>query len=197
MARLSQGYYSLPMNSTLIVVSFSVFLLAFTAIGALASRKKRESSEDYLLASRDVNPWLVALSAVSTNNSGYMFIGLIGYTWQAGIQAVWISVGWVFGDFLTWFWVHKRVRKQSESVGAKSVPGLLATDADGKVSRPIALAAGVLTFFFLGGCGGTAKGWEYYSKRGLWVAYVGRCGHWRCDCSDLLYGWRHQSIYLD
>jgi sodium/proline symporter len=139
------------MNSTLIVVSFSVFLLAFTAIGAFASRKKRDSSEDYLIASRDVNPWLVALSAVSTNNSGYMFIGLIGYTWQVGIQAAWISVGWVFGDFLTWFWVHKRVRNQSEAVGARSVPGLLATGADGVVNRPIAALAGVLTFLFLGG----------------------------------------------
>jgi len=139
------------MNSTLIVVSFSFFLLAFTAVGAFASRKKRNSSEDYLVASRDVNPWLVALSAVSTNNSGYMFIGLIGYTWTAGIQAVWISVGWVFGDFLTWFWVHKRVRQQSEIVGAKSVPGLLATGQDGVTSRPIAAVGGVLTFLFLGG----------------------------------------------
>ena len=151
MAIVAQGYYSVPMNSTLIVVSFSVFLLAFTAIGAFASRKKRDSSEDYLIASRDVNPWLVALSAVSTNNSGYMFIGLIGYTWQVGVQAVWISVGWVFGDLLTWFWVHKRVRHQSEAVGARSVPGLLATDKDGVVSRPIAAVAGVLTFMFLGG----------------------------------------------
>ncbi len=117
----------------------------------MASRFAQTSSEDYLVASRNVNPWLVALSAVSTNNSGYMFIGLIGFTYQKGLEAIWITFGWILGDLLTWFWVHKRVREQSETVGAASVPALLATDHDGGISRPIAIAAGILTFLFLGG----------------------------------------------
>jgi sodium/proline symporter len=131
--------------------SFVFFLLAFTGIGALASRVKKTSSEDYLVASRDVNPWLVALSAVSTNNSGYMFIGLIGFTWRAGLEAIWLTMGWILGDLLTWFWVHRRVRARSEEVGAASVPALLATDEHGNKSRPISIAAGLLTFLFLGG----------------------------------------------
>ena len=65
------------------------------------------------MASRNVSPWLVALSAISTNNSGYMFIGLIGFAWRSGIEALWINVGWIFGDFVTWLWVHKRVRAES------------------------------------------------------------------------------------
>lgn len=140
------------MNETLIITaSFVLFLVAFTAIGALSARKMKTSSEDYLVASRGVNPWLVALSAVSTNNSGYMFIGLIGFTWRMGIEAVWITFGWILGDLLTWFWVHRRVRDRSERVSANSVPALLATDNKGKVNKPIAVAAGLLTFLFLGG----------------------------------------------
>ncbi|MCA9539419.1 MAG: sodium/proline symporter [Myxococcales bacterium] len=139
------------MSQLLIISSFLFFLIVFTAIGALASRVKTTSSEDYLVASRDVSPWLIALSAVSTNNSGYMFIGLIGFTWRQGIEAVWITFGWILGDLLTWFWVHRRVRAQSEDVGAASVPALLATDRNGRISRPIAVVAGLLTFFFLGG----------------------------------------------
>lgn len=135
----------------LIVASFIVFLLLFTGIGILSSRQKTASSEDYLVASRNVNPWLIALSAVSTNNSGYMFIGLIGFTWRSGVEAIWITFGWILGDLLTWFWVHKRVRDQSEAVGAASVPALLATAPSGKVQRPIAIVAGILTFLFLGG----------------------------------------------
>lgn len=139
------------MNHYLIIGSFLLFLVLFTVIGALASRVKKSSSEDYLVASRDVSPWLIALSAVSTNNSGYMFIGLIGFTWRQGIEAIWITLGWVLGDLLTWFWVHKRVRAQSEAVSATSVPALLATRQDGTISRPISVIAGLLTLFFLGG----------------------------------------------
>jgi len=139
------------MNETVVVGTFVLFLVSFTVIGALASRVKKASPEDYLLASRDVSPWMAALSAVSSNNSGYMFIGLIGFTFRVGIQAAWITFGWILGDLLTWFWVHRRVRAQSEAVGAASVPALLATEPGGRVSRPISVVAGVLTFVFLGG----------------------------------------------
>lgn len=139
------------MESVVVTISFAFFLLLFTGIGALASRVHKTSTEDYLVASRAVSPWLVALSAVSTNNSGYMFIGLIGFTWRSGIEAIWITIGWILGDLVTWFWVHKRVRQQSEEKAVASVPALLATDEDGSVRRPIAVAAGLLTFFFLGG----------------------------------------------
>jgi sodium/proline symporter len=139
------------LSQVVVIGSFVFFLVAFTLIGVLSAREKQETSEDYLVASRSVNPWLTALSAVSTNNSGYMFIGLIGFTWRSGIEAMWITFGWIAGDLITWFWVHKRVRKQSEEVGAASVPALLARESKTKISRPIAVVAGLLTFFFLGG----------------------------------------------
>ena len=139
------------MNQVTVVASFVFFLVLFTLVGVLSARKKQSTSEDYLVASRNVNPWLTALSAVSTNNSGYMFIGLIGFAWRAGLEAIWITLGFIVGDFLTWLWVHKRVRAQSEKVEAASVPSLLATDHMGRVSRPIAVVTGALTFFFLGG----------------------------------------------
>jgi sodium/proline symporter len=139
------------MDQILISVSFAVFLIGFTLIGAFSAKEKQDSAEDYLVASRNISPWLVALSAISTNNSGYMFIGLIGFAWRSGLEAIWIQVGWIFGDLLTWLWVHKRVRQQSEEAKANSVPGLLASDQQGRVRRPIAIAAGLLTFLFLGG----------------------------------------------
>lgn len=139
------------MNHLLVVGSFVVFLLLFTVVGALAARVKRSSSEDYLVASRDVSPWMVALSAVSTNNSGYMFIGLIGFTWRQGIEAIWITLGWIVGDWITWLWVHRRVRERSEKLSVASVPSLLATGRDGTPSKLIAVITALLTCLFLGG----------------------------------------------
>ena len=119
-------------------------------VGIWSSKHKTETPDDYLVASRDVSPWMTALSAVSTNNSGYMFIGLIGYAFRDGVEAIWITLGWILGDFFTWLWVHRRVREQSEELGAASVPSFLAMNSEGKLQRPVAVVAGLLTLVFLG-----------------------------------------------
>ncbi|MGB0454067.1 MAG: hypothetical protein ACPGJV_10170 [Bacteriovoracaceae bacterium] len=38
---------------------------------------------------------MAALSAIATSNSGYMFIGMIGYTYTSGLQSIWLMVGWM------------------------------------------------------------------------------------------------------
>jgi sodium/proline symporter len=135
---------------TVIVISFCMFLLGFVGIGILSARQKTETTDDYLVASRNVNPWLTALSAVASNNSGYMFIGLIGFTYRSGFEGIWITMGWILGDFFTWFWFHKRVRAQSEKIGAASVPTLLGTTQNGERDRIVTIVAGMATFIFLG-----------------------------------------------
>ena len=83
---------------TIVVLSFLFFLGIFIAIGVSSARAKKTTTDDYLLADRNVPPWLASLSAVATNNSGFMFIGMIAYTYRLGIEAVWMMVGWVLGD---------------------------------------------------------------------------------------------------
>ncbi len=133
------------------LLSFGFFLLLFTGIGIASSWFKTDSTEDYLVAGRSVNPWLTALSSVATNNSGFMFIGLIGFTFRDGLHTIWMAVAWVLGDLLVWMFVHRRVRQRSGDLDVESVPSLLGRDADGVVQRPIVIAAGILTFVLLGG----------------------------------------------
>ena len=97
----------------MMIASFIVVLALLTLSGALAWIRKRKTPEDYLVASRDVQPWLAALSTVATNNSGFMFIGMIAYTYRLGLESVWMMVGWVLGDLLMWRFVHPRVRAAS------------------------------------------------------------------------------------
>ena len=132
-----------------IVLSFVASLIAFTLIGAYASRHKASTTEDYLLASRSIGPWFTALSAVSTNNSGFMFIGLIGTTYTLGLSAVWIMFGWIFGDYLMWFWIHRRLREGSEARGARTIPSFLAAKLPGAQGLVRATAA-LITIAFLG-----------------------------------------------
>lgn len=134
-----------------ILITFLLCLALFTGVGMLAVRRRAPTTDDYLIASRNVGPWLTALSAVSTNNSGFMFIGLIGFAYRFGVQAVWLQAGWVVGDLLAWLWIHARLRRISGDLRVATVPALLATLEDGRVLLPIRWFAGALTLVFLGG----------------------------------------------
>ncbi|MCA9564464.1 MAG: sodium/proline symporter [Myxococcales bacterium] len=136
---------------TVQAISFLTFLLLFLGVGIASARKRQSTTEDYLVASRKVHPWLAALSSVATNNSGFMFIGLAGFTYRAGIQGVWLQVGWVIGDYLAWQFVHGPVREISGRLDANSVPALLSRDGKGNARRLTAIITAVLTLFFLGG----------------------------------------------
>lgn len=133
---------------SLVAVSFLASLLLFVVIGMLSMRKKTASVEDYLVASHSVGPWLTALSSVVTNNSGYMFIGLIGYTYAQGLSAIWLMAGWIAGDWVAWHTVHPRLRRVSELQPANTIPAFLA-NRGGRVERRVARAAGLVTLVFL------------------------------------------------
>jgi sodium/proline symporter len=97
-----------------IVITFSFFLILFVLIGVLSTLKSKKTSEDYLLANQQESPFTIALSAAATNNSGYMFIGMIGYAYLHGFSAIWIMISIIFGDFCASLFVHKKIRLISE-----------------------------------------------------------------------------------
>lgn len=105
--------------------SFAAFLGVFVLIGLSSVLFNTHQSKDYYLASNTVKPWLVGLSAVATNNSGYMFIGVIGYTYTVGLSAFWVMVGWIFGDYIASHFVHRKLRGMTEKSGEVSYLGVL------------------------------------------------------------------------
>lgn len=134
--------------TSVVVITFLLSMLVFVGIGAFAARHKRSATtDDYLLASRSVGPWFTALSAMATNNSGFMFVGLIGATYVAGVSASWIMVGWIFGDYFTWFWVSKRLRDRSEEQDARTIPTFLGGMTNDWLPRT---AAALVTLLFVG-----------------------------------------------
>lgn len=133
----------------MIVASFLAFLLLFVAIGLWSMRRSRHNSIDYLLAGRSVPAWLTALSAVATNNSGYMFIGLIGYTYLTGLAAIWMMLGWISGDFIASAFIHRQVRLATERSDVHTFSGLLSRWQGGNY-RVLRFISGLLILLFLG-----------------------------------------------
>ena len=102
------------------------------------------------MAGHDIPPWLAALSAIATNNSGYMFIGMIGYTYMSGLQSIWLMIGWIFGDLIMSFFVHKKLRQVTESENLLSFGGVLSRWQHGTDFRKLRFVVGVITVIFLG-----------------------------------------------
>ncbi len=107
-------------------VSFAVILSLFLLVGLASGRKAKGSRKDYYLASSSVNPWLAGLSAVSTNNSGYMFIGVIGFTYEVGLASIWLMLGWIIGDYSGSSFIHRRLRRATAQSGEASFAGVIA-----------------------------------------------------------------------
>lgn len=133
----------------MITASFVFFLLIFLGIGLASVLSSVKTREDYYLASSSVTPAFVGLSAVATNNSGYMFIGVIGYTYSVGLASIWLMVGWLVGDFVSSFLVHQQLRKATERTGEASFGSVISkwTGGDMPVWRRL---AAIVTIIFLG-----------------------------------------------
>jgi sodium/proline symporter len=131
-----------------ITTSFLVSLLLFLLIGVASVVQSRHSTEDYLVAGKAVPAWLAGLSAVATNNSGFMFIGMIGLTYATGLSSIWLMLGWILGDLMVSLLTLRRLHAASRSPRIHSYGGLLA-HWHGDENTLLRRLIGVLTVFFL------------------------------------------------
>ena len=128
-----------------LVLSFLFFMTIFAGVGLASMFVKEDTTDDYLVAGRGMHPALAALSAVSTWNSGYMFIGFIGFTYMMGLNAFWLSVVSTIGQVVAWAWLYKFIQKEGKERGVRSLSSLVAE----KAGAPEAKLAAILSVIFL------------------------------------------------
>lgn len=130
------------------VLTFLFFLGVFALIGIASIFSSRGTKQDYYLASSSVAPSLVGLSAVATNNSGFMFIGVIGYTYATGLASIWLMLGWIAGDYLSSVFVHGRLRAATQASGETSFAGVLSRWNGGQ-GRLLQAVIGAISLLFM------------------------------------------------
>lgn len=113
-------------DSMLVAVSFALYTLLTVAVGLYAARFSRQSNEDYFLAGRSLGPWVAALSASASAESGWVTLGLVGSAFAYGFQAYWIIPGCLLGFLFDWFVLCRPMRERAEQLGALTLPDLLA-----------------------------------------------------------------------
>ena len=78
--------------SSAITFTFIVYLVLMLGIGLWAYRSSNNSS-GYFLGGRSLGPWPAALSAGASDMSGWLLLGLPGFAFASGIEAVWLGGG--------------------------------------------------------------------------------------------------------
>jgi sodium/proline symporter len=99
-----------------VMMTFGVFLIAMVVVG-IWTYQETNTFNNFALGGRQLTAPVAALSAGASDMSGWLFLGLPGAVYAAGIGATWIAVGLVIGTFLNWRFVAPRLRTYTELAG--------------------------------------------------------------------------------
>ncbi|MGW7486228.1 sodium/proline symporter PutP [Streptomyces sp. NPDC054786] len=130
------------------MIVFGIFLLAMVTVGIWTYQDTLTFS-DFALGGRRLSAPLAALSAGASDMSGWLFLGLPGAVYAAGIGASWIAVGLAIGTYLNWRLVAPRLRTYTELAGdAKTLSAYLEERfEDGSRMLRLVSATVIVVFF--------------------------------------------------
>jgi len=97
---------------------FGIYLIVVATVGILASRKK-EGSDDYFLASRNLVWWIIGGSMIAANISTHHFIGMSGRGYEIGLAVA--SYEWIaaialvlYGKFFLPYYLKSKITTMPE-----------------------------------------------------------------------------------
>ena len=113
-------------TNIVILVAIAIYLLAVVVIGAVFS-KKNKNTDDFYLGGRHLGPLVTAMSAEASDMSSWLLMGLPAVALMTGIpEAFWTALGLAVGTYLNWLFVAKRIRIYSSKVDAVTLPDFFA-----------------------------------------------------------------------
>lgn len=139
-----------------VAVGFVVYLAVIFIVGILTARLNK-TLPDYFLAGRRLGPWVVAFSERASGESGWMILGLTGLAYATGLgdpsgtmlePAIWTGIGGVTGIAAAWLLVARRLREQSERLGALTLPRFFELRFGSPDATIRFVATGIIAFCF-------------------------------------------------
>ena len=112
-------------DTTFEAIAMTIYFVAMIMIG-LWAYVRTSDLDDYMLAGRDLNPFVAALSAGASDMSGWLLMGLPGALYASGMVESWIAVGLTVGALANWLVVAPRLRSYTEVAGNSiTIPSFL------------------------------------------------------------------------
>jgi sodium/proline symporter len=105
-------FYCDFMQNFLLIAFFGYF--AILSIISFLSFKKQMTATDFIIGNRSLNFWVTALSAHASDMSSWLFMAFPAAIYVGGLSQSWIAIGLLFGMFLNWQFVAKKLRTSTE-----------------------------------------------------------------------------------
>jgi len=131
-----------------IKILLMVLFFGVTVFIGLYFRKRATNVNDFVLAGRNVGPWLSAFSYGATYFSAVVFVGYAGqFGWRFGSAAIWIGLGNAFiGALMAWFVLGRRTRIMTNHLKSATMPQFFGSRY---FSTALKIAAAFIVFIFL------------------------------------------------
>ena len=134
------------MNIPLFTVIVVIYLLVIGYLGYLGF-KGTKTSEDFMIAGRQVHPYVMALSYGATFISTSAIVGFGGAAGVFGMGLLWLTfLNIAFGIAIAFIFFGKKTREMGQKLGAHTFPELLGRRYN---SRAIQVIGGITIFIFM------------------------------------------------
>jgi sodium/proline symporter len=130
-------------TSLVLTLSFIVYSLFIIGFGLYSTKLRKKTTDDFVLANRELGPWATSLSASASAESGWVMLGLVGEAYLFGAAAFWILLGMAGGYLFNWFVIADRLRKISTSGNVVTIPQYI-IQRFGKNSKALLLIPAII-----------------------------------------------------
>ena len=136
-------------QSQVITITLIFYQVLLILIGFLASRKVKNNT-DFLLAGRQLGPWVAGLSYAASTSSAWILLGFSGFVFVYGYSALWMMPGIWIGYLVMWLFIGPRVRNESSLNKWITPTDFICANIEGDARRKIAsLSALLIAFCFI------------------------------------------------
>ena len=104
-----------------LLIGLGTYLLLMIGIG-IACARLMGSVDDYAIGGRRLGPWVTAISERASGESAWFLLGLPGAAYALGFTEFWSVIGIAFGIFASWTLIALPLRKETERLGAITLP---------------------------------------------------------------------------
>lgn len=136
-------------NDFTVLVTFAATIIVTFSLAYIGGKHSQKSNENDL-AGRNLNGWLVGLSAGATANSGFIVSGAIGLGYLYGLQWVLLPIAWLIGDLVFWKYFPKKINAVSHDKNLMTLPDIL-TSGENKKSKTLSILTALVLIFGVGG----------------------------------------------
>ncbi len=127
-------------------ISFIAYFIVMLGIGIYSMRFSSQGIAEYFVGGRKLGKFVVALSAVVSGRSAWVFLSLAGLAYATGPSALWYVIGFIPAEMLLFFFFANRVRRFAEKHDCITVPDLFSA----RLRDAAGIVRAVMVLIFIG-----------------------------------------------